>query len=107
MKTIGLDQISWTKNITELSLTTLRVGVYFAVGKFLSIHLLGLSLHIQLDDKSRNIAPHPINTVKMADTPTNREPAPGVLPTNGRQECLCLLVLKTTIPTGVRETLRE
>ena len=100
MKTIGLEQISFTRSSPE-SLTSVRVGVYSAVGKFLSIHLLHLSLYIQLDDKSRNIAPHPINTVKMADTPTNGEPAPVVLPTNERQQCLCLLALKTTTPSGI------
>ena len=51
--------------------------------------------------RAGKLAPHPINTVKMADTPTNRELAPGVLPTNERQECLCLLSLKTTVPFDV------
>ena len=81
MKTIKFIQ---TNNSTGLSLTSGLVGVCSAVSEFLSIHLFRLSLYTQLDDKSRNLAPHPINIVKMADTPTNRELAPGVLPTNER-----------------------
>ena len=73
-------------------------GVYFRHDNFLSILMVQLTLYIAIDDKSRKVAPHPINIVKMADTPTNQDRAPPVLWTNGRRECLCLLSLNTTCP---------
>ena len=65
-------------------MTSSSVGVHLPLRKFLSIHFQDLNLYTDLDDKSRKIAPHPINIVKMADNLTNGERVQRVLWTNGR-----------------------